>query len=472
VFGCLVAGAAISCCFGWGEPAKPVDSAPPGRTLFHPDPQHLWNRLHEALLARIGPDGRTYGLDRVEPLLWPGTKHLLEDRSRDRALALLEDFLKNKGEKLIDDPLKRAILQRDLWLVFSWLEGSHDSFADPPLSTEAWQASQKRLRRPLAAVIGRLALSPEQIKQLPDTYAAAVASGAFPRRFDPAQPDRPHLPPDLFATDGPWVCLGRPDGPVAPEHLREENGNPFTHSVFLVFLRLPAGRAATLDYLKRLRAFDQPFLVKADDAARGTDKYIPNPKLPQLPVGTEVALVRRALLIASTLTPMPTALTESVQLRVYREVPELTRKNLDAALAGGTADSRRAQAWQSFHEFRLSRALLFAGRAGGLSPVSADERDFKTGFGAHPWGELETQPFTGPRLPVKETCFACHSLPGVYSFNSFYHYRIANWRDGDSRRPAALTEASAAEVAEASVRWKQGRPSWTALRGLLVEQGR
>jgi hypothetical protein len=89
-----------------------------------------------------------------------------------------------KGEKLIDDPLKRALLQRDLWLVFNWLEGRHDEFAEPPLDAKAARAAQERLRRPLAAVIGRLALSPKQIRELPDNYAAAVASGRFARRFN------------------------------------------------------------------------------------------------------------------------------------------------------------------------------------------------------------------------------------------------------------------------------------------------
>ena len=31
------------------------------------------------------------GLDRLEPLLWDATKHLLENRSRDRTLVLLDD---------------------------------------------------------------------------------------------------------------------------------------------------------------------------------------------------------------------------------------------------------------------------------------------------------------------------------------------------------------------------------------------
>src|SRR5262249_14175922 len=172
-------------------------------------------------------------------------------------------FAKDKGERLIEDPLKRAVLQRDLWLLFNWLEGDHDGFEEPVLKPEEARAARERLRRPLAAVIGRLAITPDQIKKLPDNYAAAVASGEVPNEHDPEQPDRPYLPPELFTADGPWVCVGRPDGPVAPEHLRDDGGNNvFTNSAFLLFLRLPNGRKATLDYLKRLRSFDQPLLVE------------------------------------------------------------------------------------------------------------------------------------------------------------------------------------------------------------------
>jgi RNA polymerase sigma factor (sigma-70 family) len=449
------------------------DKMPATGHVYHADPEHLWNRLHDALFVRIGPDGRAYGQDRLEPLLWPASKHLLEEPSHQRAALVLEEFLKKSGEKLIEDPLKRAVLQRDLWLVFNWLEGDHRSFEEPAPKPAKVQEARERLARPLAAVIARLALTPDQIKKLPDNYAAAVASGEFARRFDPERPDKPFLP-DLFAADGGWVCVGRPDGPVAPRHLDDDGSRTFTNSAFLLFLRLPAGRAATLDYLKHLRSFDQPLLVEIKDTEIRPRKYMPNPQLPPLPVGTEVALVRRALLIASGNTPTATALTESVQLRVYREVPAITPQTLRAALVGNTAEHRQAQAWQSFHEFRLSRALLFAGRAGGLHAAGPEEWDFRTGFGSHHWDEFDYRPPSARSFPEWNqhpitglSCSACHSLPGVSSFNSFFHYR-ANLEDPDAARPFTLAEMPVSEVAGAAVKWKEGRPSWTALRKLLT----
>src|SRR5262249_45276918 len=132
-------------------------------------------------------------------------------------------------------------------------------------------------------------------------------------------PERSYLPPDLFQPGGPWVCVGRTDGPTAPQHLNESGMNRFTNSVFLVFLKLPDGRDATLDYLKRLREFDKPLLLpNPDEKSRGAFRFLPNPAVPQFPKGAEVALVRRALLIDSSRRVVPGPLTESIQLRVMR----------------------------------------------------------------------------------------------------------------------------------------------------------
>ncbi len=211
-------------------PVSPKEKNPPPWAIYDIDPDHLWNRVHAAFMVRLGPDGRIYGGDRLEPLLWSNSRYLLEGKAADRAAAVLEEFLRDKGELLIDDPLKRAVLQRDLWLVANWLAGKPDDDA------------RKRLGPLLAKVIRRLALTPEQIAKLPDNYAAAVASKQYADGFNAVKPERPYLPADIFTTDGPWVCVGPTDGPTAPLHLREGGGNPFTNSVFLMFLKLPNGR--------------------------------------------------------------------------------------------------------------------------------------------------------------------------------------------------------------------------------------
>src|SRR5207244_10396294 len=87
---CFIASAAAIACFVRAGPALPADDPSPSRSIYHADPAHLWNRLHEALLVRLGPDGKSYGHDRLEPLLWPESKHLLHGPAHDAALAVLE----------------------------------------------------------------------------------------------------------------------------------------------------------------------------------------------------------------------------------------------------------------------------------------------------------------------------------------------------------------------------------------------
>ena len=459
-----------------GQEQEPVVTT----TLYHHDPEHLWNRVHAALFIRLGPDGRAYGEDRLEPLLWNESIHLLKGKSAARAVSVLEQFARERGETLADDPVKRAMLQRDLWLVFQWLARDRDALMQDP--------ARKRLGVALAGAIRRLALTSEQIARLPDNYASAVAARGFSERFDPEEPEQSYLPPDLFNPDGPWVCVGPTDGPTAPVHLDEGGGNRFTNSVFLVFLKLPDGRAATLDFLKRLAEFAGPlYLANADANTKQLFPNLPNPALPPWPKGTEVALVRQALLIDSNGRIVPSPLTEKLQLRVMRtDTPAMTAQaveELGQAMAEGYAD--RAQA---FVEFQLRRTALFAGRTGGLRDVSG-ERDFKTGFNAYSWDEFQldhapdrsttsflqrSQLFRNQRA----TCIGCHPYPGVYIFNSFHGdfpftvgRELRDGRDGDYvPRSFPLAATSRAKVAQAAVAWKESRPGWQALKELLSKE--
>lgn len=400
-------------------------------TLYHVDPQHLWNRLHDSLFMRVGPDGRQYGRDRLEPLLWHSSVHLLDLRTNGRVVALLEEFNRVQGEKLLDDSLKRAVLQRDLWLVANWLGAVENRRGNSPLASADADQRKKRLRQALVATIRRLALTADRIRSLSDNYAIAVASGEF--AVTPAEESsaKPYLPPDLFSANGPWVCVGRPDGPIAPGHMQEASSNHFTNSAFLVFLRLPQGRAAAIDYLGQLRSYARQEQTE----------------LPDFPAGTELALVRRAMLIDSEFALVVSPLTESVQLRIR----------------GNSS---------SFREFRLIRELLFSDRKGGLRSIEREERDFKTGFRSHAFDPFESPqratPFDQYAQPiVLELCSACHRSAGVGGFNSLFNKSGSNTSGDDTRHPVPLTEVSIAESVTANVEWKQSRADWVALRKSL-----
>ena len=124
--------------------------------LYDSDPQHLWNRLFAVFYIRPSelpsrpeypqdstkldewdrklragklPPGpvvkRFEGGDTKSLLAWPQTRHYSEPGTFARANKLLEEFINTHGERLIDDPLKRAFLQRDLWAVFDHLVGQN-----------------------------------------------------------------------------------------------------------------------------------------------------------------------------------------------------------------------------------------------------------------------------------------------------------------------------------------------------------
>ena len=247
--------------------------------LYDPDPNHVWNRLYRSLFGRTGSDGREYGYDELEPLLWPSTKYLLTSPANQQAIKILDEFLSTHAERKIRDPLKRAILQRDLWAVFDWTAGQ-------PTDTR----EKLDLQIKLVAVMKRLALSPDEIATLPDTYKAAVHSRTFATGYDSNKPQQPFLPPDLFDPKGGWVSLSARAGPVARVHIDVFSGR----SVFSIFVHLPEGREATLNYLRRLSALPQQRLP--DPSGFG---FILDPNLPQFPAGTQLALVREMILIDS-----------------------------------------------------------------------------------------------------------------------------------------------------------------------------
>jgi hypothetical protein len=248
-------------------------------TIFDPNAAHLWNRLYAALLIRQDRHGRLYGEDSLDPLLWLESEHLLSEPSHQRAMRVLDEFLNTHGEALVRNPLKRAMLARDLWAIFDWSTNQYARLDKPQ-----YDKQKQELQARLAQVMRRIALTPDEIKALPDNYAQAVASGAFGKAYDEEHPEVPFLPPDLFDPRGPWVCITpspESDNGVAPMHLFNFSGR----SGFLVFVRLPEGRKATYDYFQTLWNFPQPYVQGPSIA---DDQAPINPDLPSFPAGTEV----------------------------------------------------------------------------------------------------------------------------------------------------------------------------------------
>ncbi len=362
-------------------------------SVYDPDPEHPWNRVFRQLYRRVASNEKEYGFDELDPLLWQDTTYLLDGTSYQNAIQVLDKFLSTHAELLLREPLKRAMFQRDLWVVFDWLASQ----------TEPFPVQRQALKTRLVQVIKRVALSKEEILALPDNYGLAVASNAFPASLQTDHPETAFLPSDMFQPAGAWIPMGRAGGPIAMTHTE---AFPFYgHSVFLVFVRSPSGRAATLDFIESLNTGPNPITA----------------------IGSEVALVRRMLLIDDqgelTLSP----LVETVQIRHFS--PE-----------------------QNFHEFELSRARLFDGRAGGL----VLQPELFMLFMGH--GDV----FQNPDLPelratIPDICQACHSeYPPIFNSGntqSILSYSRQKFPLADNEEPI-LSPTTWAEEAQVVITWK------------------
>lgn len=437
--------------FAFWEPAAAPGHPDPSSTIFDSNPSHLWNRLYAALLIREDRHGTEFGADSLDPLLWLESEHLLAAPSHEHAIRVLDQFLQTHAENLIHDPVKHAMLQRDLWAIFDW-SLQQSSGRDRP----EYRREKTELQIRLAEVLRRLALTPEELKSLPDNYARAVASGVFAKEYDPANPARPFLPPDLFDPRGPWVCIQsspESDSGVAKMHIFNVSGR----AGFLVFVKLPAGRKATMDYFQSLWNFPEPWVHGPSFAA---DQSLENPNLPSFPAGTEVALVRRMTLFDDQGSLAASSPTESVQMRVYHAVTAAPERDFTGGLAFVIRNSG-----QEFFEFKLSRPLLFAGRNGGLRAITPDDREFLTfqtkgddPFDATPGStDSDDKP-----LPELQTCVWCHAGGGVHSLNSRSSLLKPNRMQ---QEPKNIEYGPIYWGDGAAISWKGNRYDWGLLNG-------
>jgi hypothetical protein len=112
------------------------------------------------------------------------------------------------GEKLIPDPLKRVLLQRDLWELFDW---SAKPFRKPDRVRDCCELQSR-----LDVLMRRLALATNEIAALPDNYAQTEKNNLA------------GLPHGLFQTNGKWLEVGingYDEAPVAPSHVSEFDGH-------------------------------------------------------------------------------------------------------------------------------------------------------------------------------------------------------------------------------------------------------
>lgn len=422
-----------------GQSATPKPPVP----LYDSDPAHIWNRVDRHL--RVRTHGRVaHGADDLDPLLWRETRHLLTGPSHTTALALLDEFLHVNAERLVTDPVRRALFQRDLWAVFDWA-------VSPARHHEEERGA---LAARLARVIRRVALTPDEIPRvaltrpvdsphLIDPYAAAVEAGRYPPTHDPGNRERSFLPPRLFDPSGPWIPI-HGSAPL-PQHSSE-----LSRSYFGVFLSVPGGRAATLEYLKKLWEAPEPFVVDPHGSFGGERRTMINPALHAMPAGSQVALVRKMLLIDTTGDIRYSNIVESIQIRVIRSAEPLEPR----LRVLGRHDA------QDVYELVLNRSGLLTSLADGLRALGPEDEGFLT-FSSH-----GIDPFERPDPPragrVLDLCVACHQEQGLASFRSA----------GRLFKPYVFMAGGGAALDGNAAFWKSQRADWGQLQAYWQLQPR
>lgn len=231
-----------------------------------------------------------------------------------RVAPLLDEFLDENRSKFAGDPLKRVVLQHDLWAVY-------DHLIDQNIKRSGNLETRKRrevLCRKLARCIKRLTLTSREIEQLPETYSLAIKSGRFvPRHNFNAAAN--YLPHGLLTKPEEW---GEIDFyyPKMHEDIMDRFVSLHARSLqgrshYRIFYRFPEGRQQVVGYLKKLEE-------KGVDWKQAAQfEFIPPLKdVPQIPVGTEVVLLQLMMAMDEQLRPVPTQIVESLQFRVFRNL--------------------------------------------------------------------------------------------------------------------------------------------------------
>jgi len=377
--------------------------------------------LRDALFTRTFGDER-FGQHELDILYWSSTRHLLTEPSHTNAIRALDEFIANHGEQNVREPLRRALLQRDLWQLYEW------TFETLAAVDNDFKRERAELRSRLATAIKRMAQTPTEIAQLPGNLETISATAGIP--------DFPRGLPD---GTGDWVMVGTlGDEAAAPEHALSFDG----HSLFIVLVRLPGGRTETLAYLKKMREI----------APRGDASTLQNLPAAQFPAGTLWSLMRIMMVIDADGIIVPTHLVETIQIRRYLKVPAPDAPPLTLA---GT---------QQFFEINLDREqpptlrVIDADERRFLSPqfrsMGIDDFEF-TPNPPQPYHPSDSQPAT------LKTCGQCHGPAGIMSVRSYLGFM--------GRKTPANVPTTLAQEAEKTIGWAQGRPEWQELSRLWAE---
>ncbi len=384
--------------------------------LYDADPDHLWNRMFAAFYIRprflpatedLPEMVRYEGGDVIEFLAWGKTEYWSSEAVLRNVGLLLDEFLEDDHAQLIVEPLQRVVMQHDLWAPYDHLiDLNNRRIGDLPT-----RARRSTLCAKLAKCMQLLAVSRDEINQLPDTYTVAVKSGVFvPQHHSDAA--RNYLPHGLLSDTHEWTEIDFYYPNMHEDimdrfislHARSFHGR----SHYRIFYRFPQGREQVVAYLAELQEQGIDWKYSAQF---GFTRLLPD--APQIPLGTEVLLLQQMIAMDDQLRPVPTNIVESVQFRAYLNVD------------GSREPATNTGVGMNVLDYRLRRRLLFDGlKAGGLAREPEDEPQYRVAIGgskpvAPDWG------YEGKTVLFQQ-CADCHlgrrlERLGVASIPSIIH---------------------------------------------------
>ena len=308
----------------------------------------------------------------------------------------------------------------------------------------------------LAKAMQSLTLTRAEIATLPNNYPAAVQSKYFTAKHE-FQPRRNYLPPGLLTWPNEWVEIDfhQPDihedlaDRFVTLHTRMYRGR----SYFRIFYRFPGGRKQLVPYLKRL---EQTGVDWKQGAQNGF--ILLKKDAPQIPVGTEVALVQFMMTLDKQLTPVPTNIIESIRLRTFASVDGSDKIPTNTGLG------------MNVLEYTLKRRLLFDNlNQGGLEREPDELPQIRVIFQpktAPDWG-------TAKQTVLFQQCADCHTTPkgtrtGVHSLPSIVN--MGGFDAGAQLGIAVpLTAKQSGVRGKRAARWKSRHETY---RRLLESLGR
>ena len=426
---------------GQRSPKIALTAAP--EPIYASDPNDPWNRIFyflfsrriQARLSDEFPEGapfsekplfesddlpkvhlstrvfeRTETGDRAIDPLYPsflsstGSELVLADPAYSQFIKALQDALNESAPR---SAIARAFMQSDLWAAHDMLSLNFILPAEKDL-----EQRRQRVVDLLSLLIKKTALAPDEIKSLPDNYAAAVQR---------------HALPNLFRKDDGWAEV-----------------RWFPHRM----------HDASAGYRRVARIFVKPAHPPQD--MRKFLNRLPDSQDPAMDLDG-VALVTQLLLIDVHGKLQPTKLTTEIQARIFEKTNARAFKRTTLQVA------------------EISRKLLAREpESGGLIPEEETAPNYLSSSGNdYSFASVQfarAEPYNGAPVQVKlrTRCGFCHGNNDLTFLMSFGIARPPHFR----MPPVRQLDAAGHEAADFVMEQKSKRTEFKALREYFGSAGR